>query len=39
MAGWTEGPTVEVRPERSAQADIHYTGPDIGSRITVLVSS
>lgn len=36
IANWIDGPQVEVRVGETVAADITYTGPSIGNRITVI---
>lgn len=35
LANWIDGPTVEVRAGEETRADVVYTGPDLGARVTV----
>jgi hypothetical protein len=37
IANWIEGPSVEIREGEVIRADIPYQGPDLGSRVTVVL--
>ena len=39
VASWIQGPSVEIRAGEVVHADIRYDGPDLGSRITVRLST